>query len=264
MIQEIKTINNLNLISELKKFPNQAVLWEIIEKNQSGKIFELLGGAILIIENGHDSSVFIAGSLTDEEVKDTISLVGDLEFPMIYCHPKYCPLFLRLGWNFHLRIELSLKNLKDTGVPKQHVDIEPIKTLDIFKKCLRYKKQSQLYGSDENFLMYGTGYALLLGSQVVSEVYASIGGGYADIGIITHPDYRGKGYGTQIASHLIKQCLHTKITPKWSCNVDNRASLHTALKLGFEISRYYTLLVPNYGNVLCPNLANWLRNNPYP
>ncbi|WP_375330113.1 GNAT family N-acetyltransferase [Candidatus Tisiphia endosymbiont of Nemotelus uliginosus] len=264
MIQEIKNINNLNLTSELKEFPNQGVLWEIIEKNQSGKIFELSGGAILIMENCPDPFVFIVGLLTDEAIKDTISLVGNLKFPMVYCHPKYHPLFLRLGWNFHLRTELSLKNLKDTGVPKQHVDIEPIKTLDIFKKCFRYKEQSQLYGSDKNFLMHGTGYALCLGLQVVSEVYASIGGDYAEIGVITHPDYRGKGYGRQIVSHLITQCFNTKITPKWSCNVDNRSSLHTAMKLGFEINRYYTLLVPDRGNVLCSNLANWLKNNSYP
>ncbi|HJD57357.1 hypothetical protein [Candidatus Tisiphia endosymbiont of Ptychoptera albimana] len=128
MIQEIKNINNLNLTSELKEFPNQGVLWEIIEKNQSGKIFELSGGAILIMENCPDPFVFIVGLLTDEAIKDTISLVSNLKFPMVYCHPKYHPLFLRLGWNFHLRTELSLKNLKDTGVPKQHVDIEPINT----------------------------------------------------------------------------------------------------------------------------------------
>ncbi len=110
MIQEIKNINNLNLTSELKEFPNQGVLWEIIEKNQSGKIFELSGGAILIMENCPDPFVFIAGLLTDEAIKDTISLVGNLKFPMVYCHLNIILCFYVLGGiftyalNFHSKI----------------------------------------------------------------------------------------------------------------------------------------------------------------
>jgi len=97
----------------------------------------------------------------------------------------------------------------------------------------------------------------------VSEAYASIGGGYAEISVITHPDYRGKGYAALISSHLIRQCIDNQITPKWSCNVDNRASLNTGLRMGFEVNGYYTLLVPDCGNVLCQNLVDWLKNNPY-
>src|SRR5205085_2112096 len=111
---------------------------------------------------------------------------------------------------------------------------------------------------------HGTGYALFLGSEVVSEAYATIGGGYAEIAIVTHPDYRGKGYAAQIVSHLIQKCIDAKITPIWSCNIDNRSSLNAGLKLGFEISHYYTLVVPDCGNVLCTNLVNRLKTNPYP
>lgn len=64
MIREIKIINNTNLSSELKTFPNQGVLWEIIEKNQSGKIFELSNDTVLVMENCSDPFVFIVGRLT--------------------------------------------------------------------------------------------------------------------------------------------------------------------------------------------------------
>lgn len=150
-------------------------------------------------------------------------------------------------------------------MPSHPINIQPIpiKTLDIFKKCSWYKERSALYGSDENFLAYGTGYAICIGSKVVSEAYASVGVGYAEIGVITHLNYRGKGYTALIISHLIKQCIDAQITPKWSCNEDNRASLNTGLRMGFEIDGYYTLLVPGCGNVLCRNLVDWLKNNPY-
>ena len=71
MIKEIKTITNLNIFSELQTFPNQGILQEIIEKNQTGKIFELSETAVLIIENCHDPFIFIAGQLTDDAVNNT-------------------------------------------------------------------------------------------------------------------------------------------------------------------------------------------------
>lgn len=225
MIQEIKTINNTILSLEFKKFPNQGVLWEIIEKNQSGKIFELSDDTVLVMENCYDPFVFIAGLLTDEAVSDVISLVSSLKFPMVYCNPKYHHLFLKRGWNFHLRMELSLKSRNETEVLNQGMSIQPIKSLDLFKKCSWYKERSESYGSDENFLAYGVGYALCIGSEVVSEAYAGIGNGYAEIGVITHPNYRGKGYATVITSHLIKQCIDSELIPKWSCNANNQASL---------------------------------------
>ena len=264
MIEEIQTITDASLIAELKEFPNQGILWEIIEKNQTGKLFKLSQDAILVMENCSDPFVFIAGILTKEAVSKVISLVGSLEFPMVYCNPKYHPFFLQQGWNFHLRTELSLNNRQYAEILDQSVDIQPINTLDIFTKCSWYKERSELYGSDKNFLVHGTGYALCIGAQVVSEAYASIGGGIAEIGVITHPDYRGKGYAALIVSHLIKQCIDAQIIPEWSCNVDNRLSLNTGLKMGFWVKGYYTLLVPDCGNVLCQNLVDWLKNNPYP
>lgn len=251
MIREIKTITNASLISEFKAFPNQGILWEIIETNQTGKIFELSTNAILVIENRSDPFVFIAGMLTNETVSDVISFVSALKFPGVCCHAKYHPLFLKHGWNFYLRAEFSLKNSTKAVAISQETDIRPINTLDIFKKCSWYKETSELYGSDENFLAHGTGYALFIGSEVVSEAYANIGGGYAEISIITHPDYRGKGYAAQIVSHLIKQCIEAKITPKWSCSVNNRASFYTSLKAGFEVSGYDTFLVPKARNGIC-------------
>ena len=264
MLSQTNIILNKLILKEFKTFPNQGILWEIIEKQQTGKIFELSANTILVMENCPDPFVFIAGLLTDEMVNDVISLINALDFPMVYCNPKYHPLFLKRDWNFHLRAKLSLKNPKKTEILNQVIDIHPIKSLEIFKKCTWYKERSALYGSDESFLAHGTGYALCIGSEVVSEAYASIGGGYAEIGVITHPNYRGKGYATLIISHLIKQCIDAQIAPQWSCNVDNRASLNTGLRMGFEVNDYYTLLVPDCGNVLCQNLVNWLKNNPYP
>lgn len=264
MLRQVDTILDLGILEEFKTFPNQGVLCEIIEKNKTGKIFELPGASVLIMENCSDPFVFIAGSFTDEAIGHVISLLSTSTFPMVYCQPKYHALFIKHGWNFHLRVALSL--IKPSNLtPSEHlVKIQPINSLELFKKCTWYKERSELYGTDENFLAHGIGYALCIESEVVSEAYASQGGGAAEIGVITHPDYRGKGYAALIVSHLIQQCIEAGITPKWSCNVDNRASLLTALRMGFEINGYYTLLVREFGNVLSQNLADLIKNHSNP
>ena len=263
MLKILDKILNQWILEEFKTFPNQGILWEIIEHQNTGKIFELPSKSILIMENCPDPFLFIAGELEDEDVTEVISLVGGLEFPMLYCRAKYHHLFLKRGWNFHLRSSLSLPKLKQIISPDPTLEIKPIESIDLFKQCTWYKERSELYGADENFLRHGIGYALCKGSSVVSEAYASNGGGYAEIGVITHPEHKRKGYATLIVAHLINECKKLKIIPQWSCNIDNRASLYTGLNMGFEIDSYYTLLVPDCGNVLCQNLINWLENNNY-
>lgn len=262
MVKEFKNINNPAIVLELKNFPNQGIIWEIIYKNKTGKIFELPDSGVLILENCSDPFVFVAGNLTDKSARAVINIVSGYKFPMVYCRSQYHPLFLGKGWNLHLRIELSPKNLNRSISINKTLAIKPISTIDLFKRCFWYKEKCELYGSEQNFLSYGTGYALCIDDQVVSESYASIGGDHAEIGVVTHPNYRSKGYASLIASYLIQQCLVNKITPIWSCNADNRLSFNTGIKLGFEVKSYYTLLVPNFGNVFCPGMANWLKNNP--
>ena len=98
-------------LTEFKTFPNQGILWEIIEQQQTGKIFELPSKAIMVMENCPDPFVFIACEITNKDVTSVISLVKGMEFPMLYCQAKYHPLFLNHGWNFHLRSSLSLRKL---------------------------------------------------------------------------------------------------------------------------------------------------------
>ncbi|WP_341754298.1 GNAT family N-acetyltransferase [Candidatus Tisiphia endosymbiont of Dioctria rufipes] len=256
MIQEIKKISNSAIISELKYFPNQAVLWAIVDRNKIGKIFELPGGVVMVLENCRDPFVFVVGNLTDQSVETCISLVNGREFPMIYCNPIYHYLFLEKGWDFNLRAELRLKSLIKIETADEAMTIKPIDTTELFKKCFWYKETSELYGSDKDFLKYGTGYALCQDDQVVSEAYAITGGCYAEIGVIAHPDYRGKQHAAQVVSHLIKKCEEAKIAPMWSCHMHNRSSLRLGLKLGFFISNYFVQMIPKIDNVLSPSLAS--------
>lgn len=260
MIREIREIHNPAIIKELKHFPNQAFIWEIIEKNKIGKIFSLSNEAILILENCKDPFVFIAGSLNTHSIQEVISLIENFEYPMIYCNPRYHNLFLDKGWDFNLRAELKFNGLLQPKLIDRNLNIQPIKTIQLFKQCYWRKEKSDLYVSDENFLKYGTGYVLCNEAQeILSEAYLNQANGYAEISIVTCPTHQRKGYASQLILDLLHKCKEAELIPIWSCNLDNKASLNIALKLGFYISNYYVQIVPEVGNILGPKLEKWLK-----
>lgn len=54
-----------------------------------------------------------------------------------------------------------------------------------------------------------------------------------DLGVWVHPDFRRKGYATQIISYLKKTCLNIHGIPVCGCDIKNIASQKTLLKAGF-------------------------------
>lgn len=136
-------------------------------------------------------------------------------------------------------------------------------TANILEELRHFPLQatSERYGSPEKFLRFGKGYALCKDEHIVSECYTDyLGGGYAEIGVVTHPDYRGQGFAKQVVSYCINR-LDQNYIPIWSCQVNNRSSLKVAIKVGFSISRYYVQMV-RVGNTFGPPLIKWMKDNP--
>ena len=80
--------------------------------------------------------------------------------------------------------------------------------------------------------------AVVDGRIVSTAQTAAITESYADIGVATDEQWRGRGFATAAASIVARRIQETGRTPVWSCGEDNLASLRVAQKLGFEeISR---------------------------
>lgn len=95
--------------------------------------------------------------------------------------------------------------------------------------------------SVDDYLHTGFGYVLLEGQAVASwclSVYAGSGGSadadQFELGLATHPDYRGRGYATLVAAASVEHCLRRGWTPHWHCWEDNPASMAVAEKVGFD------------------------------
>ena len=250
MSQETKNTIPAALLSEFKTFPNQGAIWEIIEKKATGKIYKLPSEGVLLVENVAESFIFIAGPIDEASIENINSLVSYKTFPILYCSPEFHSLFLRRGWKFHFRTALTLKNPDNLMPLNPGFDIQPLNNLDLLKQCARYEYKTKLYGSEDNFLQHGLGFALCHDERIVSEAYARTGGGFAELMVNTHPNYQSRGYAAQVSSHLIRECMSANLTPQTSCHVDNKASINTALKLGFEITGYHTFLIPEWSEQL--------------
>lgn len=59
-------------------------------------------------------------------------------------------------------------------------------------------------------------------------------GGFADIGVITHPDYRGKGLGRAAVSFLVEQIIGANQIAQYRHNIQNVGSARVAEVLGFR------------------------------
>ncbi len=107
---------------------------------------------------------------------------------------------------------------------------------------LGVKLESRFWASAADFSENSLGVCLVRGAEIVSLCYAAaIADGLAEIDVVTHPDYRGRGLGILVAQQFIRECLRRGIVPTWDCFVSNSASLKLAHRLGFIETLAYPL-----------------------
>ncbi|WP_181151001.1 GNAT family N-acetyltransferase [Paenibacillus sp. PCH8] len=92
-----------------------------------------------------------------------------------------------------------------------------------------------VWSSTEQFCNHGFGHFIKKNDQLISVCTSPyVGGGYAEIDIITIEEFKRQGLASRLAVLFIKDCIAKNLIPNWSCHADNMASNELAQKLGFE------------------------------
>lgn len=78
----------------------------------------------------------------------------------------------------------------------------------------------------------------------VADYYRWSNKDVADIGVLTAPDYRGKGVATTVVEALCRHALSNGLLPQYRCQLDNLGSIGVAEKLGFKRYGLWTVGVP--------------------
>jgi RimJ/RimL family protein N-acetyltransferase len=258
--KKIDKINDTKIIEELKTFPNQAIIWGLVHQNDPN-MWELPSGESIMIMEPHidDPFVFVAGEVSAQDI-DEIIKICPTDYPR---NNIYHSDFLKKGWDFHLRAELSYLETSKTVQLDQGWEFKKIDDIELFKQCYWYEKYIKQYDSHELFFKSKNVYVLCNNNIVISEGYIDhhISSPYAEISVATNQSYRGQGAGTKMASYLAEKCKEQELVAIWTCQIDNRASLNTALRAGFKINRYYINMVPEVGNTMSPKLEKWIVDN---
>lgn len=91
-----------------------------------------------------------------------------------------------------------------------------------------------LWGSAAEFMRWGVAAFVVDGDALVSRSQTVfVGGGHAEIGIHTAPEYRRRGLAILAAAACIEVCLERGLEPDWGCFY-NEASKAMAGRMGFK------------------------------
>ena len=261
--KKISKINDTKIIEELKTFPNQAFIWSIVN-HDNPNMWELPSCEAIMIMEPHtdDPFVFIAGNLSPQDI-DAVIEICSVGYPIIYCNNLYHPNFIMKGWDFLLRIELCYSKLNNPITLDRGWEFKKVDCIELFKQCYWYKKYLKRYDSHELFFKSNKAYVLCHNDKVISEGYIEhhSSSKYAELSVATNPSHRIQGAGKKIAAYLAEKCKKMNLAVVWSCQIDNRPSLYTALSAGFKIERYYINMVPEIGNTMSPMQEKWVNDN---
>lgn len=94
--------------------------------------------------------------------------------------------------------------------------------------------------SDADFAARGLGFCLANDEAVASWcVSVFVSAPDFELGVATAPEYQGHGFATLTATAFVEHCIKNRLTPRWHCWEDNKASQCVAAKVGFESPMRY-------------------------
>jgi RimJ/RimL family protein N-acetyltransferase len=189
--------------------------------------------------------VYLVGKPNQDQLEAILLALSQHKGLALICDESLQSYFVQHGFSLQSRMEFEYagnKELQQNDIP-EGFQVQPL-NLALFKQSTWYGFIASIYAGPQRFLDKGFGFALVddAGNSVAQAYGTFIGNGLCEIGIVTHPDHRGKGYIVYPAIAVIQECFARGITPVWSCNVENIASFKTAHKLGFKIKRHYVFL----------------------
>ncbi|MEK5400200.1 GNAT family N-acetyltransferase [Paenibacillus sp. FSL K6-2859] len=98
-----------------------------------------------------------------------------------------------------------------------------------------YTYYKLVWDSNKHFNERGLGHFITKENKIISVCSSPyVGGGFAEIDMITIEEHQWKGLATKVGIGFIKDCRSKNLIPNWSCHSDNPISISLANKLGFD------------------------------
>lgn len=195
-----------------------------------------------------NSPVYLAGKFDQTALQKIIAFLKTLPKTTVVAPRDWIHImhFEKAGFKTVERLQLRRPNPSFDSGPwidtlAAHFSISEIND-DNFSQCNWGAYALSIYAERERFFKNALGICLLDQGNIASEAYGFIANGFAEMGVITDPKYRGHNLGTILSAILIDFCCKRHLEPIWNCDVQNPASAAIAKKLGFVEERTYLAL----------------------
>lgn len=106
----------------------------------------------------------------------------------------------------------------------------------------------EFWGGYERFIEHGFGFCTMIGDEITGVAYAAaVGGGEANIDVMTAEAYRRQGHAARACVAFIDHCRTNGLLATWDTDSDNQPSARLAHALGFwEDHPFSQLSTPGY------------------
>jgi GNAT superfamily N-acetyltransferase len=228
-------------------------LFAVLDGSAAGRIItdDLMRPTWCIVQEAGDGSIYLGGAVDAPLLSEVIAVLradgavavglrpDDPRRALLPPDPDYIGGTLDFlerrpdnGWS---------AGLESLGLP-EGCRLVPINHA-LFDRCAWRDHEIDIYGGVDRFFIYGLGYCLIKGDEVLSEAYAGPAArGWMEIGTNTHHAYRRRGFAALVCAQAIAGCEARGHRPWWNCAVSNVGSAALARKLGFYAEREYVVM----------------------
>ena len=173
-----------------------------------------------------------------------LTLDGFVETPRAF-EPVLRQAYPRAGvWQ---RVIQRLEPSRLTEAPPVDAEVRPLEPADrdgVRQLSLGLAWIADTWNGPVGLVRSGRAWGAFVKSRLVSVACSFfVGERFEDVGIVTEPDFRGRGLAQACAHAVCADIVRRGRAPSWSTSPDNVGSLRVAAKLGFTLDRHDRLLV---------------------
>ena len=111
----------------------------------------------------------------------------------------------------------------------------PVGMMDADEIQGRFGIVTRFWRSADDFVRASQANVVRKAGRIVAVCYAAaIGGGKAEVDVVTDLAFRRQGFGRQAVAGFITSCGKVALEPVWDCFTNNLPSVRTAFSLGFS------------------------------
>ena len=153
--------------------------------------------------------------------------------PTFILKPKY-ETFRSYRQRFKLELKPSTEVTTTTKLPDEKICFSGIADTNCEALDDKFHIVSRFWRNSVDFIKHSNAFVVYYNKEPASMCYAAANANcFAEIDVLTLPQYRNLGLGRIAVLGFIKRCIELSIVPLWDCFTNNEGSMSLCKSVGF-------------------------------